>query len=107
MLDSRESIHAAEIAGTTIDVERPLRAMCPTIDHAVIEFINFARCERLPVTSNHIKPCDEDAAKRCKIQSFCASIGCLLKFLLRSPEQSSFKMHEKPVLPSLFELLTE
>ena len=69
--------------------------MYPAIDHSVIEFINFARCERQPVTSNHIEPCAEQAAKRCKIQSFCASNGCLLKFLHRSPVQSSFKLHRK------------
>ena len=54
VLDSRESIHAAEISGTPIGVERPLCDMYPAIDNAVIKFINFARSQRLPVTSSHI-----------------------------------------------------
>ena len=75
VLESREKIHAAEISGTPIGVKRPLRAMYPDIDNAVIEFINFARSQRLPVTSSHIKSCAEQAAKRYKIQSFSASNG--------------------------------
>ena len=71
VLDSRESIHSAEISGTHITVKRLLRAVHPAIDNTRIEFINFARSKRIPVTSSHIKSCAEQAAKRYKIVLSC------------------------------------
>ena len=69
MLDNRESIRAADIAGMAIGVKRSLRARYLAVDNYVIDFISFARSELLPVTSCHIKSCAEQAAKRRKIQS--------------------------------------
>ena len=107
VLDSLENIHAAEISGTPIGAKCPLLAMCPAIDNAVIKFINFARSQRLPVTSSHIKSCAEQAAKRSKIQSFSASNGWLQKFYVGLQCSRHSSCMEKLGPPSLFLLLTE
>ena len=90
VLGNRESIRAAEISGTPIGVKLPLRARYPGVDNHVVDFIKFARSERLPVTGSHIKLCAEQAAKHCKIQSFSVSRNWLQKFIRQSPMHPSF-----------------
>ena len=66
--------------------------MFPAVDDAVIDFVNIARSERLPVTISHIKSFVEQSAKCCKTDSFSASYRWLQKLLCRSPVQPSLKL---------------
>ena len=93
VLDKRESIRAADIAGTPIGVKCTLRASYPTLDNTATDFIKLTRSESLRVTSSHTKSCGEQSEKRCKIQSISESNGWLQKFLRRSPMQPSFQLH--------------
>ncbi len=77
------------------DVKRPLRAQYPTVEAEVVEFIRFARSQRLPVMSCHIKSCASKAAQRAEITGFKASNGWMQNFLRRTPVQPSFKLHGK------------
>ena len=95
VLDKRESILSADIKGIPTNVKRPLKAKYLAVDNAVIDFINFARSQRLPVTSSHVQACALKAAKQHNIPSFSASNGWLHRFLRRSPVQPSFKFHGK------------
>ena len=95
VLDNRESIRDADIAGTAIGANHSLRARYPADDNDAIEFINVPIFDCLPVTSSYIKSCAKEAAKCRRIQSFSAYNCLLLKFLRQYPVQRSFKLHGK------------
>lgn len=81
-----------------IGVKRPLYARYPAIDAEVVEFVNFARSQRLPVSSCLIKMCALLAERKNNIQ-FTASNGWLQKFIRRSTIQPSLKLHGKGGAP--------
>ena len=79
--------------GVPKDIKRPLYVTFPAIENVVIEFIRFARAERLPVTLRLIQECAGKEAETLNILNFHASRGWVEKFLRRSPVQPSFRLH--------------
>ena len=77
------------------DIKRPLHANFPVVDSVVIEFIRFARSQRLPVTLHLIQERARKEAGTQGILNFYASRGWAEKSLHRSPVQPSFRLHGK------------
>ncbi len=61
----------------------------------MVEFITFAREQRLPMSSNILQTRALDTARQLGINDFKVSNGLFNRFLHRSPIQTSFKLHEK------------
>ena len=81
--------------GVPKDIKQPLFAKFPAIDSVVIEFIRFARSQRLPVTLRLIQERARKEVDTQGILNFHASRGWVEKFLRRSPVQLSFRLHVK------------
>ena len=65
------------------------------IDDGVVNFTNYVRSQRLPVTKSHLQECARQARINFNILEFKASNGWLQFFLRRSGVQSSFMFHGK------------
>ena len=83
--------------GVPKDINQPLYATFPAIENVVIEFIRFARAERLPVALRLIQERARKGAEKRNILNFHAFRGWVEKFLRRSPVQPSFRLHGKLV----------
>ena len=70
-------------------------ATFPAIENVAIEFMRFARAERLPVTLRLIQEHAPKEAETRNVLNFHASRGWVEKFLRRSPVQPSFYLHGK------------
>ena len=77
------------------DIKRPLYAKFLAIDSVVIEFIRFARSQRLPVTLRLTQVDARKEADKQGILNFHASRGWVEKFLRRYSVQPSFRLHRK------------
>ena len=86
----------------SLDVRRNLYAKYPILEQRLVEFILFARQQRLPMSSKILTTRALAIASELGIEGFHASNGWLEKFIRRSPVQTSFKLHGKggSVLPS-------
>ena len=76
-------------------VKRTLYARYPTLDQQVIQFINFARSERLPVSMRLIQAQAKLAAENLDMTTVKASAGWLIRFLRCLSVQTSFKLRGK------------
>ena len=95
IFNNRDKWVNLEISGTPMGIRRALYAKFKPIDDEVLNFINFVRSERLPVTKSHIQACARQAATNLSLSEFKASNGWLQNFLRRSGVQYSFKLHGK------------
>ena len=91
----RTQLVAKEKSITCNSVKRPLNAKYPQIDSRVLDFFQYARSQRLPVTSSQIQECAPKAADNLSISDFPASNGWLWRFLRRWSIQVSLKLHGK------------
>ena len=91
--DDRNILPENEKNSSFLDARRPLNATYPVIDARVINFISYARSQRLPVTSSHVQQYARNAAANEGINKFKAVNEWLEKFLHRSSIHPSFRMH--------------
>ena len=75
--------------------EKILYARYPMVDEQVVQFINFARTERLPVSMRLIQGRALLAGENLAITAFKAPAVSLMRFLRRYNIQPSFKLRGK------------
>ncbi len=79
--------------GTPHNTKRPLYSKYPAMDRNVMQFIRFARSQRLPVTLSQIKQRALLTSERENLSGFRASNGWVRNLLRRSSVQTSFRLH--------------
>ena len=89
----KERLLSMDTNNVPLSLQRCTAPKHPEIDAQVIQFISFARTQRLTVSMKLIRERARITAEELNITSFKASPGWLQKFLRRSPVQPSFKIH--------------
>ena len=80
---------------TSHGVKRQLYARYPEIDAELMEFLQFARSQRLPISRTILQQRARIAAERLNVSEFKASNGYIDRFLRRNPVQKSIGLHGK------------
>ena len=80
-------IQKQEMKGCPYSVEHPLYAKYPEINAELIEFMQFARSQRLPVSRNILLEGARTSAESRNITIFKESSGYMQRFLRRNPIQ--------------------
>jgi len=81
--------------GIDLSYQRTPKLMYPMVDEKLTEFVYILRNYRIPVTLSLIQTRARQVAMELDIPQFKASRGYIKKYLRRSKERASFKLHGK------------
>ena len=76
-------------------VKRQLYARYPEVDESLMEFLQFARSQRLPVSRTILQQRVRITADRLNVSGFKATNRCIDRFLRRNPIEKSIQLHGK------------
>ena len=93
--NAEAQIEAQELKSCPYSGKRQLYANYPEIDAKLIEFMQFARSQRLPVSRSILRERARMAAESSSITAFKASNGYMQRFLRRNHIQKSIWLHGK------------
>ena len=93
--NAREKLLAMDSNRVNLSVHRTLYPKYLEIENRVVDFISFARAQRLLVTMHFLQERARMTAESLQLDCFRASNGWLENFLRRTSVQQSFKLHGK------------